>query len=273
LLRFGRFELSYCLGSPLIMGIINVTPDSFSDGGTHSSTDQAIAHAHLLISQGADILDIGAESTRPNAEPVSEPLELARITPVLEALRDRNFPVSVDTRKPAVMRLALSLGADMINDVSGFTDPQSIAAVSASDCACCVMHMQADPLTMQRSPEYRDVVAQVRDFFYHRVNALQLGGVGSNRILLDPGIGFGKTLDHNLQLLKQLNGLSIEGLPLLVGLSRKSMIGELTGKSVDQRMAGSVGAALAAAQRGAAVLRVHDVAQTKDALTVFSAIV
>ncbi len=211
MLRFGRFELNYCLGSPLIMGVVNVTPDSFSDGGVHRSTDQAIAHAHLLISQGADILDIGGESTRPQAVPVSEQHELARIMPVLEALRERNFPVSVDTRKPAVMVAALKAGADMINDVNGFTDPQSIAAVSASDCACCVMHMQGDPLTMQRSPEYRDVIAQVQDFFYHRVEALKAGGVGANRILLDPGIGFGKTLNHNLQLLKQLHDFSIEG--------------------------------------------------------------
>lgn len=259
------------------MGIVNVTPDSFSDGGQHDTAALAIAHARLLIAQGADILDIGGESTRPGAAAVSIDQELSRVMPVVEALRGDGVVLSVDTRRSQVMRAALAAGADMINDVEGFTSQASIDAVAATNCACCVMHMQGDPSTMQVAPTYRDVVSDVSEFFYHRVDQMVRSAINLNRIVIDPGIGFGKSVDHNIALLKNLSVLaraygSTSELPILVGLSRKSLVGQITGKSVNERGAGSLGGALAAVLNGAQIIRVHDVAQTMDALAVFKQI-
>ena len=282
LLRCGRFEIS--LERPKIMGVVNATPDSFFEGARHVQADAAIARARELLADGADLLDIGAESTRPGADPVSEAEEWRRLAPVLEGLRGLPVPLSIDTRRPAVMRQALALGADMINDVSGFLDPDSIQAVAGSGAGVCIMHMAGDPSTMQRAPVYRDVVSQVREFLYGRVQALCAAGVGVNRIVLDPGIGFGKTLDHNIGLLRHLRSLASAGgvqtagsarsvtLPILVGLSRKSMIGALTGREPAQRLVGSVVAAVAAVAQGASIVRVHDVAETRDGLAVWQAV-
>jgi dihydropteroate synthase len=267
----GRFDLE--LGRPLVMGVINLTPDSFSDGGQFGTLSEAIDHAIKQIEAGADILDIGAESTRPGAQGISVENELARLVPVLRQVRDLGKPISVDTRKPAVMRAVLAEGADMINDVSGFCDPQAVAAVVASRCALCVMHMQGDPSTMQQSPAYRSVVDDVSAFLYRQVEALQSAGVALERIVLDPGIGFGKTLDHNLALLRELSRLAVFKRPVLIGVSRKSMVGQLTGQPVERRLAGSVAGALAAVAKGAAFVRVHDVRETVDALRVWRAIV
>lgn len=254
------------------MGVLNLTPDSFSDGGQWLDPAHAIARAHQMIADGADFLDIGAESTRPGAPQVSADEELQRLRPVLEPLIDCGVPISVDTRKASVMREVLAMGADLINDVSGFRDPQAIALLRDSGAAVCVMHMQGEPESMQQSPRYHDVVAQVAGFLAHQHAALQEAGIDPQRILLDPGIGFGKTLAHNLALLRQLEQLRIGQAPLLVGLSRKSMIQALTGQPVAQRLAGSLAGALGAACRGADILRVHDVRETCDALAVFSAI-
>lgn len=270
ILRCGRF--SVCLDRPRVMGVLNLTPDSFSDGGQWLDPAHAIARAHQMIADGADFLDIGAESTRPGAPQVSADEELQRLRPVLEPLIDCGVPISVDTRKASVMREVLAMGADLINDVSGFRDPQAIALLRDSGAAVCVMHMQGEPESMQQSPRYHDVVAQVAGFLAHQHAALQEAGIDPQRIVLDPGIGFGKTLAHNLALLRQLEQLRIGQAPLLVGLSRKSMIQALTGQPVAQRLAGSLAGALGAACRGADILRVHDVRETCDALAVFSAI-
>lgn len=269
-LRCGRFELE--LSRPLVMGIVNTTPDSFSDGGRYLAADAAISHAHRLVDDGADILDIGGESTRPGSAPVGEAEEIGRVLPVLEALRDCGRPLSVDTRHAGVMRAVLDAGADMINDVAGFRAPGALEAVSGGTAGLCVMHMLGDPSTMQQAPVYRDVVAEVAAFLQDRVSALLARGVARERILLDPGIGFGKNLEHNLSLLRGLSGLAELGFPLLLGVSRKTMVGQITGRGVGERMAGSVAAALASVHRGAAIVRVHDVAETKDALAVWQAI-
>ena len=269
-LRCGRFDLD--LSRPLVMGVVNTTPDSFSDGGRYLAADAAIAHAHRLIADGSDILDVGGESTRPGSVPPGEGEELARVLPVLEALRECGRPVSVDTRHAGVMRAVLDAGADMINDVAGFRAPGAVEAVAASRAGLCVMHMLGEPSTMQRSPVYRDVVAEVALFLQSRLSVLTAAGIDRDRIALDPGIGFGKTLQDNLRLLRELAELSKLGRPLLLGLSRKSMVGQLTGREVGGRLAGSVAAALAAVHRGAAIVRVHDVAETKDALAVWRAI-
>ena len=254
------------------MGIVNVTPDSFSDGGRYLAADSAIAHARRLIDEGADLLDIGGESTRPGAPPVGAGEELARVAPVLEALRDCGLPLSVDTRHAEVMRAVLSMGADMINDVNAFREPGAVEAVAGGRAGLCVMHMRGDPTTMQASPAYADVVADVGAFLRARLAALRSAGVDPKRVVLDPGIGFGKTQPDNLRLLRRLEALRCDGLPLLVGLSRKSLVGHLTGRAVGDRVAGSLGGALASAARGADILRVHDVAQTRDALVVWRAI-
>jgi dihydropteroate synthase len=266
----GRFELS--LERPLVMAIVNLTPDSFSDGGRHLDPKAAIEGALAMIEQGADLLDLGAESTRPGALTVDPAEELSRLLPVIEGLRDCGVPLSIDTRKPEVMRGVLEAGVDMINDIAGFTTPGALQAVAGSRCGLCVMHMQGEPGTMQRAPVYDDVVAEVEAFLGERVAALQAVGVEPARIVLDPGIGFGKTLDHNLQLLEALDELGAFGLPLLVGVSRKSLIGALTGRPVEGRLAGSLAAALAAVVRGARIVRVHDVAETRDVLKVWQAI-
>jgi len=254
------------------MAVLNLTPDSFSDGGLWLDPQRAIAQAHTLIEHGADLIDLGAESTRPGAQPVPASLEIERLAPLLRALRDVGVPLSVDTRKPEVMRAAIEMGADLINDVQGFDSTQAIDAVAASRVACCVMHMQGEPQTMQTAPSYRDVVSDVRDFLAQRVAALQDAGVATQRIVIDPGIGFGKTLAHNLRLLAHLDALRVQSLPILVGVSRKSMIGALTGRDAHERLAGSLAAMLAAVMHGASFVRVHDVAATRDALKVWSAI-
>jgi len=268
----GRFELS--LKRPLIMGIVNLTPDSFSDGGRYEQVDAAITHACALQDAGADILDIGGESTRPGARQVSAEEELRRVLPVLEALRDVGVPISVDTCKPAVMRAVLDAGADMVNDICGFRSDAAVAAVAASNCGLCAMHMQGEPRTMQDAPTYQNVVSEVADFLAARARALRAAGVERGRIVLDPGIGFGKTVAQNLTLLRDLATLRAltEHYPLLIGVSRKSMVGHITGKPVDQRLPGSLAAMLAGVARGASIVRVHDVAATVDALAVWRAI-
>lgn len=257
---------------PWVMGVLNVTPDSFSDGGAHATLDRALSHAEQMLADGVDIIDIGGESTRPGSAPVSAAQEMDRVMPVLYALRDCGKPLSVDTRRPEVMREALAAGADMINDIEGFRDPASLAAVSDSEAALCIMHMQGEPGTMQADPRYDDVVVEVGDFLAERADAAREAGIAAQRLCIDPGFGFGKTLDHNLALLAQLEALQRRlRLPLLAGLSRKTMIGKLTGKPVEQRMAGSVAAALVAVKNGARIVRVHDVAETVDALKVWRA--
>ena len=272
--QFGRyrFRMQADGGRPLVMGILNVTPDSFSDGGRFQSLELALSHAEQMIAEGADIIDIGGESTRPGAQSLSVEQELQRVMPVLYALRDCGKPLSVDTCKPQVMREAVVAGADMINDINGFRATGALSAVKDSDCALCIMHMLNQPQTMQDHPEYRDVVAEVGAFLWQRVAEIEQEGVARDRLCIDPGFGFGKTLEHNLALLRNLGKMqSAIGLPLLAGLSRKSMIGAITGKPVELRLAGSVAAALAAAAQGARIVRVHDVAQTVDALKVWQA--
>lgn len=269
MLLCGRFTLP--VRAPLVMGIVNATPDSFSDGGRFFQPEAAIAHGHALVAQGAHILDVGGESTRPGAATVPDAEEIARIVPVLEGLRGAGVPLSVDTRKPAVMQAALAAGADMLNDVNGFRDPQAQAvAASHPSCALVVMHMHGEPGTMQVAPpDYADVVAEVRDWLAIRCGELRAAGIGAERLVLDPGLGFGKTVAQNYRLLAHLDALSALGYPVLAGLSRKSMIGAVTGRSVDERLPGSLAGALAAVVHGATLLRVHDVAATVDALAVW----
>jgi dihydropteroate synthase len=262
------FELD--LSRPHVMGILNVTPDSFSDGGQHASAQAAIAKAYALIEAGADVIDIGGESTRPNAPQVSACEELSRIMPVLEALRDCGKPISIDTQKPYVMQRVLEAGASIINDVSGFNSAVAIDAVADSNCGLCIMHMQGTPQTMQDAPAYADVTREVGDFLSQQIARMRTAGIALNRMCLDPGIGFGKTLAHNVQLLQQL--AQLPNRPILIGVSRKRMIGDLTGKAVDNRAAGSVAAALFALNHGAQIVRVHDVAQTVDAIKVWRAL-
>ncbi|CAM5787935.1 dihydropteroate synthase [Castellaniella caeni] len=269
-LQCGRFQLS--LERPLVMGIVNVTPDSFSDGNSHFQTEQAIAHALGLVEAGADLLDIGGESTRPGAQSVSVDEELRRVLPVLQGLLHCGVPISIDTCKPEVMRAVLQAGADMINDIAGFTAAGALDAVRDSDSALCLMHMRGEPRTMQQDPVYADVVAEVRDYLAAGAARLRESGVAANRIVLDPGFGFGKTVAHNYALLRELPQVVGTTYPSLIGVSRKSMIGAVTGRPASRRLGGSVAAALAAAVRGAHILRVHDVADTIDALRVWSAV-
>ena len=254
------------------MGIVNVTPDSFSDGGHHLQLGAALAHAQQLIEEGADILDIGGESTRPGALPVSVQEELDRIMPVIERMRDASVPVSVDTCKPEVMRAALAAGASMINDINALQYPDALAAVAASNAAVCLMHMKGSPQTMQEQPQYQNVVVEVLQFLRERRDAVQTAGIARERIVVDPGFGFGKTLAHNLILLRNLGTFGELGVPVLAGLSRKSMLGTITGQDVSHRVSASVAAALLAVQHGASIVRVHDVGATVDALKVWSAI-
>jgi dihydropteroate synthase len=254
------------------MGIVNVTPDSFSDGGQHASTVAAIAHARQLIADGADILDIGGESTRPGAARVSEQQELDRVLPVIAGLRGITIPISIDTYKPGVMRAALAAGASMVNDVNALQEDGALQAVAETDAAVCLMHKQGTPQTMQRQPEYGNVLDEVSAFLRQRIAAVEAAGIPRDRIVIDPGFGFGKTLAHNLDLLRQLEAFDALGVPLLVGFSRKSMLGAITGRDVGDRMAASVAAAILAVQRGAAIVRVHDVRETVDALKVWDAI-
>lgn len=269
-LQAGRFRFQ--TDRPLMMGIVNVTPDSFSDGGRFHQTQQAVAHALQLAEQGADILDIGGESTRPGALPVPEDEELRRVIPVLEALVKHNLPVSIDTRKPRVMHEAIQYGAAMINDVMALREPGALEAIANSDVAVCLMHMQNTPQTMQAEPSYQDVVAEVRGFLAQRIAACEQLGIDRSRMVIDPGFGFGKTLAHNLDLLRRLDEIAALGVPVLAGMSRKSMLGALTGRPVEQREYAGIAAHLLAVQRGARILRVHDVATMKDALAVWQAI-
>jgi dihydropteroate synthase len=273
-LQFGRFNFPW-RGQGVrarVMGILNVTPDSFSDGGNYQSLEFALSHAEQMIEAGVDIIDVGGESTRPGSPPVSLEDELQRVMPVLYALRDLGPAISVDTYKPQVMREAIIAGVDMINDINGFRAPGALDAVRDSDCALCIMHMQSDPQHMQLAPVYTDVVAEVIAFLRERAEALLAASIDPRRLCIDPGFGFGKTVEHNYALLKATARLIDElNLPLLAGLSRKSMVGAVTGRPVEQRMAGSVGGALAAVAQGALIVRVHDVAETVDALKVWHA--
>jgi dihydropteroate synthase len=269
-LHCGRFRLP--LDRPLVMGIINVTPDSFSDGGLNASPKLAADFAERLLADGADILDVGGESTRPGAQPVGPQEELDRVIPVLETLRGCPVPVSVDTYKPEVMRAAIAAGASMVNDVNALRAPGALAAVAASGAGVCLMHMQGEPRTMQDNPHYTDVVAEVRDFLAERIRACEAVGIARERVVADPGFGFGKKTEHNLALLRHLDALRELGVPLLAGLSRKSVLGGITRREVGERVHASVAAALLAALKGAAIVRVHDVRATRDALAVWAAV-
>lgn len=260
-----------------VMGVLNLTPDSFSDGGrfhdgSRLDVGSVRAEAERMLAAGADILDIGGESTRPGAEDVSEVDELERVIPVLKSLLELDTIVSVDTRKPAVARAVLAAGCHMINDVSGLTTSAMLEVMGGSDAAICIMHMQGQPGDMQSDPTYSDVVGEVRGFLGEQLKSARAAGITDERICLDPGFGFGKTLEHNLALLASLAELRVDGLPLLVGLSRKRMIGTLTGADVDERLAGSVAAAVLAAERGANIVRVHDVAESVQALRILEAL-
>ena len=256
------------------MGVLNVTPDSFSDGGRFFSADEAIAQARRMVEEGAAIIDIGGESTRPGAQAVDAAEELRRIRPVLEALAGRvPVPLSVDTSKPEVMQAALDLGAGMINDVRALAEPRALEALANSNAAVCLMHMQGEPRTMQREPRYANVVEDVRGFLAERVRACEAAGIARDRLTVDPGFGFGKTLVHNLDLLRGLGRIADLGLPVLVGLSRKSMIGTLLDRPVGERLHGSLALATLAVAHGARIVRAHDVAATRDAVRIAAAVV
>ena len=270
MLRCGNFQFD--LSRPLVMGIVNVTPDSFSDGGQHFQHDAALAHAQHLIAEGADIIDIGGESTRPGARPVGVQEELDRVLPIIEGLRGAPAPISVDTCKPQVMQAAIAAGAQMVNDINALQDAAAMNAVAAGNVAVCLMHKQGDPQTMQTQPQYQNAVDEIGEFLRGRIAAAEAAGIGRERIAIDPGFGFGKTLAHNLDLLRHLDKLCELGVPVLAGLSRKSMLGALTGREAGDRVMASVAAALIAVQRGASIVRVHDVRETVDALKIWNAI-
>ncbi|MDR2209487.1 MAG: dihydropteroate synthase [Azoarcus sp.] len=265
----GRFELD--LSAPRVMAIINLTDDSFSGDGLKGDTPAVLRRAEKALKEGADMLDLGAESTRPGSDPVPEAKEIDHVVAALQTLRPLGSPLSVDTMKPAVMRAALAAGADMINDIAGFSAPGAVEAVAGSACGLCVMHMQNDPRTMQQTPRYDDVVAEVAEVLAARVRALAAAGVARGRIVLDPGFGFGKNVAHNYTMLKHLGRFAIDGLPILVGLSRKSMLGAITGATVENRLLASITAAILAVERGARIVRVHDVAATVEALKIWRA--
>ena len=261
------------LSRPIIMGVLNVTPDSFSDGGRFLGRDEALRRARALVAEGAAIVDVGGESTRPGAEPVPVRQELDRVLPVIEGIRSElDVAVSVDTSKPEVMREAVAAGADLINDVFALRRSGALETAASLDAAVCLMHMQGEPRTMQSDPRYDDVVAEVSEFLVSRAQACEAAGIGRGRIVLDPGFGFGKTLAHNLQLLAGLHALCAAGYPVLAGLSRKSMLAALTGRPVEERMPGSIVLAALAAERGAHIIRAHDVAETRDALAIVAAL-
>jgi dihydropteroate synthase len=268
-----------CAGRPLdlrrpaVMGILNVTPDSFSDGGDFFSPEKGIARALRMAEEGADIIDIGGESTRPGAQLVSDQEEIDRVLPVIEALRSRfSLPLSIDTSKPGVMRAAVAAGAGFINDVRALREPGALEAAAELDVPVCLMHMQGEPRTMQENPHYDDVVADVCAFLSERLRTAQAQGIPANRLVIDPGFGFGKTLEHNIELLRGLKKLRTLGAPMLVGLSRKSMIGKALGIPVDQRLHASVALAIMAVQEGARIVRVHDVGPTVQALRMWAAV-
>lgn len=275
-LQFGDSALD--LSQPRVMGILNTTPDSFSDGGQHYrngrlSLDLVLTRAQQMLNEGADIIDVGGESTRPGAAPVSEAEELERVVPVVEVLvRELGAIVSVDTSTPVVMREAAVAGAGMLNDIRALQRDGALDAAAATGLPVCLMHMQGQPTTMQESPRYRDPVDDVKQFLRERVSACEQAGIARQRLVLDPGFGFGKNLNHNLELLRRLPEFAELGCPLLVGLSRKSMLGELLGRDVSERLPGSLALAMAAAERGAGIIRVHDVAATADVLKVLRAL-
>jgi dihydropteroate synthase len=268
--RCGAF--AFDLSRPLVMGVLNVTPDSFSDGGRFADREQALSHARRMRDDGADIIDLGGESSRPGAESVAEGVELSRVLPLVEALAAEGIPVGVDTRKPAVMQAAIAAGAAMINDIAALREPGAIEACAQGGVGVCLMHMQREPRTMQAAPAYADVVSEVRDFLLARARVCIDAGIARERIAIDPGFGFGKTLAHNLRLLRSLGTLAAMGYPVVAGLSRKGSLGEITGRSVDERMPASLAAALCAVLHGAAIVRVHDVRATVDALKVWAAV-
>ncbi|WP_206370534.1 dihydropteroate synthase [Solimonas marina] len=257
------------LAEPVVMGILNRTPDSFSDGGRHAALADALAHALAMVADGAGIIDVGGESTRPGAAPVGEAEELDRVVPLIEALRrESDVVISIDTMKPAVMREACAAGAEIINDVYALQAPGAVEAAVASGAAVCLMHMQGEPRTMQAGPHYDDVVNEVRGFLAARVAVCREAGIARERICLDPGIGFGKRLDHNLALLGGVAALALDGYPWLYGVSRKSMFGQLLGRPVDERLPAALAAAAIAVWQGAAIVRTHDVRATVDAVRV-----
>lgn len=270
--RCGRFYFDWQKNPmPLVMGILNVTPDSFSDGGRFVARDAALKQAEIMMAEGASIIDIGGESSRPGSEPLSLQEELDRVMPVLEALQGCDIALSVDTYKAKTMQAALALGVDCINDIWAMRQPNAIDTVKASRCGIVLMHMQKDPQTMQFKPEYQDVISEVNSFLLERCAMLEKEGVGRERLVLDPGFGFGKTLAHNMQMLSAFDTFTHHGLPALAGISRKSSLGEITGRKTEDRMVASVAAALMAVERGAKIVRVHDVGPTVDALKVWSA--
>jgi dihydropteroate synthase len=266
----GHYTLN--LQRPLVMGIVNVTPDSFSDGGKFFSRDSAIEHGLRLIEEGADMLDIGGESTRPGSLSVDLGEELQRVIPVIEALRNKKIPLSIDTQKTAVMDAAIHAGASIINDVNALRAEGALQVAAKTGAGICMMHMLGTPQTMQNNIEYVDVLSEVKNYLLARAQAAEQAGIAKNRIVIDPGFGFGKRTIHNLALLRGLQKIADLGYPVLAGLSRKSIFGELTGKLTAERVSASIAAALLAAQNGASIRRVHDVAATKDALTVLHAV-
>ena len=269
-LRAGKFLIA--LDRPRVMGIVNVTPDSFSDGGKFLSRDVAIAHARRLVEDGADIIDIGGESTRPGATPASLQEELDRVMPVLEAIVNDGIPVSVDTQKTEVMTAAIKAGAALINDVNALLAPGALDACAASNVAVCLMHKQGMPATMQQAPKYPDVLAEVKTFLAARSTACLEAGITRERIVVDPGFGFGKTVEHNFRLLRELHTLVALGYPVLAGFSRKASLGIVTGRQPDERLAASIAVAMLCTQNGATILRVHDVRETVDAINVLMAV-
>ena len=271
LFNCGKFQLN--LNRPHVMGIVNVTPDSFSDGGKFAQANLAVEYALSLIEQGADILDVGGESTRPNAAPVNLQEELDRVIPVIEDLvKQINIPLSIDTYKPQVMQAAIAAGASIVNDVRALQENGAVEVLTASNAGMCLMHMQGTPQTMQINPQYNDVVAEVKAFLQQRLEVCEQAGIVKNRILLDPGFGFGKTRVHNITLIQHLASFASLGQPLLVGLSRKSVLGQVTGNDVDARLYASVAASVISAMVGAKIMRVHDVKATVEALKVVTAI-
>jgi dihydropteroate synthase len=272
--RCGRFLFDFAKRNrPIVMGILNATPDSFSDGGKFRSPKDAIAQAERMLADGVDLIDIGGESTRPGAEPVGLQEELDRVLPVIAALKDCGVPLSIDTYKSETMRQALNAGVDCVNDIWALRQTGAVDAVLESqNCGIVLMHMQRDPLTMQFNPEYINVIAEVKQFLKDQADLLISSGIASDRIAIDPGFGFGKSLEHNLNMLTNFAEFSSLGFPVLAGISRKSMIGKITGKDTNDRVAASTAAAIMAADRGAAIVRVHDVAETVDALKLWEAI-
>ena len=272
--RCGRFLFDFAKRQrPIVMGILNATPDSFSDGGKFRTPKDAIAQAEHMIASGVDLIDIGGESTRPGAEPVHLQEELDRVLPVIEALKDCGVPLSIDTYKSETMRQALHAGVDCVNDIWALRQDGAVDAVlESNECGVVLMHMQRDPITMQFNPEYQNVIVEVKQFLQDRVDLLISKGIAKNRIAIDPGFGFGKSLEHNLKMLADFEDFSSLKLPVLAGISRKSMLGKLTGKDTNERVSASIAAAVMAADRGARIIRVHDVDETVDALKLWEAV-